>query len=1087
MASSTGKSGDVRSTLDALLESELKFRGGGFASSHVYSMKDAPNPCLKIDGLGLIGLPLSKRDAAAIKSYCMPYDEIFPSGRCWMMNRLLIHFHNPEWDTWIKQSVLPAICENIGVDPLRTHCELDKLLLLEPDSPDLTQDNASMDPSMFGTMNITLPSEFTGGTLCLQYGDCTRVIAFPPNTSLTTTAVGSFVNVTHHMESVTLGNRLSLTYRLLYSSEGPLPFLPNPQGVKDGLTTVFKSWNTPDTAGKPTVLACVIADEDDALATSVFNIANQLGFRVYYADIDYTLTGSVTFERRQNRDCWDGNGFDDYEEDLNGSDSDSDEDPEDFEPDDYEMPSYADEVFDIVEITDLSGMPVNIPDLQLSRSSVINGRLDNGEVKDQSYEHDYDEGTVTRTWSAQVALILPPWSPLVAVIGDAFDYACNLLEESLSTARNAEELKLVDILVQCCEDEKRRKDVPSISKAVGILRETADRWNDVDTFLLVAKRCRLHTNIDFMGIEGFVSVYLAFDWERIESFFADTIKQAKTNVKRVALVKKLAETAREGSDDEVTNWCSQNDKVVLDSLRNVKRRDVKWLISYIKNHGIDFFRSGLLPQLQKQPFNQDFWLPFLRRLHTGKGLSPLPRDFDSTISHCVLHVVTVSPLFPLSPHEPKKPNSAIARDFVNISCIKDLVQLCVDTNTIEHCKLIFKRMQPIIAVSPGAWKTYHALVPDLSQLTNSHLQLSGPLSEFFETAARQLLHNSQSITDSNTEPLLLALRQTSHAFLKQLMAPPCIGYLAKTRSQQLRNVAGLLQNKLLPLSNGDSSERNDVAEIILQCVTQIILAFDFSTLVGLSESDPSRALGSIVELFNLGFLSGCGVAASQVIFDRLLLYANQKEYMYAVLCPFIKVLLARTVRMGLQLTVPPFSAFCAKVASIYALEIMTPKPDEAVSLQLRSIGCGCTLCTNLRAFFNNGKAIHTVTGSHSERGHVEKKLNEVRAGHFKVAWETVHDSYRPILRITKPKVMRVHGAWLARSQNGQNLLASMGTEATQRQIMGGDYDWIHGAIVGATSIGPAIAAARLLANITNREFLTTPTVTGPPAKKARYN
>ncbi len=77
-------------------------------------------------------------------------------------------------------------------------------------------------------------------------------------------------------------------------------------------------------------------------------------------------------------------------------------------------------------------------------------------------------------------------------------------------------------------------------------------------------------------------------------------------------------------------------------------------------------------------------------------------------------------------------------------------------------------MQPIIAVSPGAWKTYHALVPDLSQLTNSHLQLSGPLSEFFETAARQLLHNSQSITDSNTEPLLLALRQTSHAFLKQL-------------------------------------------------------------------------------------------------------------------------------------------------------------------------------------------------------------------------------------------------------------------------------------------------------------------------------
>ncbi len=155
------------------------------------------------------------------------------------------------------------------------------------------------------------------------------------------------------------------------------------------------------------MLACVIADEDDALATSVFNIANQLGFRVYHADIDYTLTGSVTFERRQNRDRWDGYGFDDYEEDLDGSDSDSDEDPEDFEPDDYEMPSYADEAFDIVEITDLSGMPVNIPDLQLSRSSVINGRLDSGEVKDQSYEHDYNvsntfEFTQPRTYCIMI-------------------------------------------------------------------------------------------------------------------------------------------------------------------------------------------------------------------------------------------------------------------------------------------------------------------------------------------------------------------------------------------------------------------------------------------------------------------------------------------------------------------------------------------------------------------------------------------------------------------------------------------------------------------------------------------------------------
>ncbi|KAK0195571.1 hypothetical protein F5146DRAFT_1118288 [Armillaria mellea] len=282
--------------------------------------------------------------------------------------------------------------------------------------------------------------------------------------------------------------------------------------------------------------------------------------------------------------------------------------------------------------------------------------------------------------------------------------------------------------------------------------------------------------------------------------------------------------------------------------------------------------------------------------------------------------------------------------------------------------------------------------------------------------------------------------------------------LAKTKFYCDKFAYYRYDSKLLLLSNGGPSERDDVAEIILQCVTEIILTFDFDALMGLSESDPNRALGSVVELFNLGFRSCCGITASQVIFDRLLLRADQKEY----------------ISNGSTTNRPTIQR--AKVASIYALEIMTPKPDEAVSLQLRNIGCGST--------FVQISEYCSITGrSLSERGHVEKILNEACAGHSKVVWETVHENFRLTLRITKPKVMRVHGAWLPRSQNGQNLLTSMGTEAIQRQIMGKNYDWIRGAIVGAAGIGPS--TFRLLANITNGEFLETPT--GPPAKKARYN
>jgi hypothetical protein len=41
---------------------------GEFAVSAHYAMDVAPNPCLELDGLGTVGLPLSDRDARAFMS-----------------------------------------------------------------------------------------------------------------------------------------------------------------------------------------------------------------------------------------------------------------------------------------------------------------------------------------------------------------------------------------------------------------------------------------------------------------------------------------------------------------------------------------------------------------------------------------------------------------------------------------------------------------------------------------------------------------------------------------------------------------------------------------------------------------------------------------------------------------------------------------------------------------------------------------------------------------------------------------------------------------------------------------------------------
>ena len=51
--------------LASIFESNLEFTGS-FSFSRAYP--SAPNPALHVDGLGMVGLPLSERDATAIKS-----------------------------------------------------------------------------------------------------------------------------------------------------------------------------------------------------------------------------------------------------------------------------------------------------------------------------------------------------------------------------------------------------------------------------------------------------------------------------------------------------------------------------------------------------------------------------------------------------------------------------------------------------------------------------------------------------------------------------------------------------------------------------------------------------------------------------------------------------------------------------------------------------------------------------------------------------------------------------------------------------------------------------------------------------------
>jgi hypothetical protein len=126
--------------LQAALEGDFDFKG---SYSYAAPSQDAPNPCLHISGLGVVGLPLSERDAKLIIacSAQAPYgqdDKLVVNTQVrdtWELEPQMVQFGNPAW-VGFMDDVVKKVCQELGVAPSASHprCELYKLLLYETGS-----------------------------------------------------------------------------------------------------------------------------------------------------------------------------------------------------------------------------------------------------------------------------------------------------------------------------------------------------------------------------------------------------------------------------------------------------------------------------------------------------------------------------------------------------------------------------------------------------------------------------------------------------------------------------------------------------------------------------------------------------------------------------------------------------------------------------------------------------------------------------------------------------------------------------------------------------------------------------------------
>ncbi|KII94746.1 hypothetical protein PLICRDRAFT_96854, partial [Plicaturopsis crispa FD-325 SS-3] len=223
------------------------------------SYPDAPNPFLRVEGLGDVGLPLSTRDAQAI----IVHSKHAPFGKgertvvdttirdTWEIDASQVHIDNPAWNTWME-SVVREVCGTLGVDckSSKPRFEPYKLLLYETGSHFLPHQDTEKAAGMFATIVVVLPSYFTGGKAVLSHGELSATMdCGGPKNRTQTSVLSWYTDVKHEIKPITSGYRLAISYNLLHTNPAAIrPSLPDSHVAVGKLRHLFLSWKQIDEA-----------------------------------------------------------------------------------------------------------------------------------------------------------------------------------------------------------------------------------------------------------------------------------------------------------------------------------------------------------------------------------------------------------------------------------------------------------------------------------------------------------------------------------------------------------------------------------------------------------------------------------------------------------------------------------------------------------------------------------------------------------------------------------------------------------------------------------------------------------------------
>lgn len=215
---------------------------------------NAVNPGLDVGGVGLIGLPLTPRQADDLKGQCR--DAPYGNGvqtlvdhsvrRVWQLDPDRFAITNPDWAAFLR-GVVESVQAQLGLEKQKLEHHLYNLLLYEPGSFFRPHRDGEKLDRMVATLVVVLPSAFRGGELVVRHEGEQRVIDFGNGADpLHTHYAAFYADCEHEVHPLTAGYRLCLVYNLtLAKARKPLT-APTSGGHIEAVAGILRGWSTDD-------------------------------------------------------------------------------------------------------------------------------------------------------------------------------------------------------------------------------------------------------------------------------------------------------------------------------------------------------------------------------------------------------------------------------------------------------------------------------------------------------------------------------------------------------------------------------------------------------------------------------------------------------------------------------------------------------------------------------------------------------------------------------------------------------------------------------------------------------------------------